>query len=1437
MKRTCSILLVLLLLAAPAAVRAQLTGSLQVTLSPPAAISLGAQWQVDGGAWQTSGMTLSNLSVGNHTVSFSPVGGWTTPSNEVVSVSANSTATATGLYTLAGFVSEGIDPLYLFTYGNDGAYPYAGLTQASDGYLYGTTWNGGTNGNGAIFKISTNGTFTPLYSFTNGIDGANPECVLFPASDGWLYGTASNPGISGRGTIFRISTNGAFKVLYSFTGGNDGGNPGAGLIQATDGFLYGTCLYGGNNGSGTVFRISTNGAFTPLYSFTNGIDGSIPDASLIQASDSFLYGVTGAGGTNGNGAVFQISTNGSLTPLYSFTGSIDGGYPYASLIQAGDGSLYGTTRYGGTNGDGTVFQITTNGSFTSVYSFTGGNDGAYPVAGLVQSGNGFLIGTASAGGVNGNGTVFMINTNGWHFAPLSLFTGGDDGADPNASLIQAANGNFYGTSTAGGFADNGTIFMLDPLQLAPREFAFTATAGGPIPSTNAVLINLGAASLNWSAANSPWLNFSPSNGALAPGASLPVTMSSTAAADGLPPGNYSLAPIFTNWSDGLAQSIQVNYNALLSPLVSFPGSDGADPYSPLIQAADGNLYGTTANGGNNNYGTVFRITPAGAATILYSFTGGNDGANPYAGLVQAGNGWLYGTTEYGGTNGDGAIFQISTNGSFTALYSFTGADDGGNPTAGLIQASDGNLYGTAAGGDFYGTVFRITTGGQFTLLYSFTGADDGAYPEAALFQAGDGWLYGTANQGGINGVGTIFRVSTNGVFDPLFSFNRTDGSSPAGALIQAPDGYLYGTASAGGSRNGDGSVFRISTNGVFSPIYLFTGGYDGSTPNAGLLLAKDGWLYGTATEGGNEGEGTVFRVGTNGSFTLLYSFTGGNDGANPRASLAQAGNGSLYGTASSGGNNGNGTVFQITTKGAFTPLHSFIGTVQIDPAGTLQMGGGNLYGTTEYGGAIGEGSVFQVTTNGALTTLYSFSYGSGANPETGAIQGSDGFLYGTTPNGGNYDNGTVFKLSTNSAFTSLFSFDYADGSAPEAALVQAANGWLYGTTYGGGTNGYGTVFEITTNGAFTSLYSFDYSDGDHPDAALVQAANGCLYGTTSSGGMYGEGTIFQVTTNGVFTSLYSFTGGEDGGYPEAALVQAANGDLYGTTPSGGIYGAGTVFQITTNGAFTSLYSFTGGEDGGYPEAALVQAANGDLYGTTPSGGINGFGAVFQITTGGTFTALYSFSGGEDGGEPGGGLVASPGGWLYGITQAGGANGNGDVFALPIPAVQAPLTIAFTAAPTNGVAPLPVSFTSANVDSAGNAIVSWNWSFGDGATSTEQNPSHTYTAAGTFYPALIATNIMGGMIAGSGPASITTILPAQPAIAGCSISGANLVFSGINGQSGGTYYVLMTTNVTFPLSQWKPVATNVLSVGGSFTITATNTVSPAFPHRFYILQEQ
>ena len=199
-----------------------------------------------------------------------------------------------------------------------------------------------------------------------------------------------------------------------FTNGANGGMPGpsAGLVQGSDGNFYGTAQYGGTNGGhGTVFKISTGGALTRLYSFTGGNDGAGPNG-VVQGSDGNFYGTTHFGGTNGLGTVFQISTNGALTSLYSFTGSDDGGNPSGGLVQGSDGNFYGTTGSGGANQVGTVFKISTNGALTSLYPFNGTDDGANPSGGLVQGSDGNFYGTTGSGGTNQVGTVFKISTNG-----------------------------------------------------------------------------------------------------------------------------------------------------------------------------------------------------------------------------------------------------------------------------------------------------------------------------------------------------------------------------------------------------------------------------------------------------------------------------------------------------------------------------------------------------------------------------------------------------------------------------------------------------------------------------------------------------------------------------------------------------------------------------------------------------------------------------------------------------------------------------------------------------------------------------------------------------------------------------------------------------------------------------------------------------------------
>jgi uncharacterized repeat protein (TIGR03803 family) len=380
------------------------------------------------------------------------------------------------------------------------------------------------------------------------------------------------------------------------------------------------------------------------------------------------------------------------------------------------------------------------------------------------------------------------------------------------------------------------------------------------------------------------------------------------------------------------------------------------------------------------------------------------------------------------------------------------------------------------------------------------------------------------------------------------------------------------------------------------------------------------------------------------TLTTLHSFKF-TDGANPEAGLVQATNGDLYGTTEGGTNNpstcdfalGCGTVFQITTSGALTPILYFICSPDCDfgnspEAGLVQGSDGNLYGTTYFADVVSYGAIFEITTGGTLITSWYFNgdFG-GLYPASGLVQDPmSGNLFGTTTASVGGGHGTVYSIAPSGGFnppiTTLQTFDGTDGSDPTAGLVQGNTSTtdldFYGTTSTGGAYGFGTVFEVSpVRYGLPTLHSFYGADGSSPEAGLVLASDGNLYGTTSSGGTYGYGTIFKISTSGIFTSLYSFEG-TDGSSPEAGLVQASDGNLYGTTGSGGANGLGSIFKISTSGNFTSLYSFCskGGSsctDGSDPVAALVQDTNGIFYGTTETGGTGsectgGCGTVFSL---------------------------------------------------------------------------------------------------------------------------------------------------------------------------------------------------------------------------------
>jgi uncharacterized repeat protein (TIGR03803 family) len=337
--------------------------------------------------------------------------------------------------------------------GTDGAEPYAGLVQGTDGNLYGTTQSGGAGSAGNVFNITTSGTLTSLYSFCKQVgctDGENPEAGLVQGTGGKFYGTTASGGANGDGTVFRITTGGTLKTLHSFNM-TDGANLYSGLVLGTNGKFYGTMQYGGANGDGTVFDITAGGTLTTLQSF-DGTDGDLPYAELVQGTNGKFYGTTYDGGANGKGTVFSITAGGTLKTLYSFAGGTDGANPRGALVQGIDGDFYGIAYFGGTYSVGTVFKVTPSGKEKTVHSF-GRTDGSGDIPALVQGTDGNFYGTSSSGGANGNyGTIFQVTPGGTLTRVYSFCSQPNctDGYHPEAPLIQDTDGMFYGTTQYGG---------------------------------------------------------------------------------------------------------------------------------------------------------------------------------------------------------------------------------------------------------------------------------------------------------------------------------------------------------------------------------------------------------------------------------------------------------------------------------------------------------------------------------------------------------------------------------------------------------------------------------------------------------------------------------------------------------------------------------------------------------------------------------------------------------------------------------------------------------------------------------------------------------------------------------------------------------------------------------------------------------------------------
>jgi uncharacterized repeat protein (TIGR03803 family) len=701
---------------------------------------------------------------------------------------------------------------------SSGAFPGSSLVKTESGDFLGTAPVAGSSAFGTIYKITAAGQFSVLKNliFPGGIYPAGP---LVKGTDGKFYGVTNSGGTAGRGTVYRFTEPGTLEKLAQFPVGR-GVFPQGRLAQGTDGSVFGVATAVAIDGSplpGIVFKLTPAKVLSDVASFQGEV-GKIANlaandpyvaSGLIKGPDGNFYGVSSVGGSQNAGTAFRVTPTGTLTLLATFGGA-NPGRPVGALLAGQDGNLYGTTTEGGTNSKGTVYQLTTAGALTVVASFDGTN-GTAPFSELIQDGSGVFYGTTRSGGMNNAGTVFKMTLAGvvgtiTKIADLDT----TNGSSPVAGLAFGNSQSLLGVAQVGGANGSGT--------------AFSVSSGGAVTK----LTDFGSPS---------GLNFNAGLTAGPDGAMYGSTLSGGALASG------TFCKVTTPASPTLPD---------LSNVLDY--TTGRPSATQFILADDQKFYGAFYTSQANPKGGILRFDTTGVPTVLATFTG-PDGNSPN-GVTQASDGAFYGTTALGGANNMGVVFRYTSANGIEKLFDFD-ANSGANPGSLLVEGPDGALYGTAAiGGPLnHGTVFRITTDGEFKKLVNFKGTT-GAIPAGGLVVGVDGFLYGATSSGGPTNLGVIYKVTTSGTFTVLAMPNALGGAFINGQLVNGPHGDLYGLANAGGGAGKYGTVFKVTRKGTISVLKTFAGGSDGAYPTSSLAVGPDGNLYGTTIN-------TVFRLKTN----------------------------------------------------------------------------------------------------------------------------------------------------------------------------------------------------------------------------------------------------------------------------------------------------------------------------------------------------------------------------------------------------------------------------------------------------------------------------------------------------------------------------------------------------------------------------------------------
>lgn len=677
----------------------------------------------------------------------------------------------------------------LFKY--DGSLPYGSPIEASNGKIYGLTMIGGSYG--VLFEYDP---FTKIYlvkvNFNGEEKGSTPRGSLIQASNGKLYGHTNNGGVYNKGVLFEYDIfEDIFTKLVDFDGANTGSSPNGSVFQAINGKLYGFAKEGGINDLGTLFEyeLSSN-IFTKLIDFDGINNGSHPHSSLIQTTNEKLYGLTPGGGIHDKGVLFEFNlTTNTINKLFDFGGTNQGSYPMGDLCKSIEGKLYGLTPYGGESNNGTLFEFDIlDNTVTKLLDFDDDN-GSRPYGSLIQIENEKFYGLTVEGGGTDQGVIFEFDASSNQLTKKIDFEGIENGGRPEGSLIQTMQGTLYGLTNVGGIEGRGTLFEYD-----------------------------------------------------------------------------------------------VSTNIITNRIEFFGSEKGRYPIGSLTQASNGKFYGLTVDGGTFNNGVLFEYNPVTKVYLKKIDFNSTNGSKPSGRLLQGNNGKLYGLTKNGGLHDSGVLFEYDyiTN-TLSKKYDFeeNGAY-GSIPQGTLIQASNGKIYGSTYYGGIYnkGTIFEYEIlSNMFTKKIDFDGINMGCNPSDGLIETSNGKLYGLTKIGGEHNAGVLYEYDpmTNILLKKIDFENSIIGSKPMGRLVQAEDGNLYGVTYEGGLSN-NGILFKFNpVTNIITKKVDFYGIDKGHLPNGCLIKASNGKLYGLTHAGGLHDKGIMYEYDvTDNTFVKKIDFNGNN---------------------------------------------------------------------------------------------------------------------------------------------------------------------------------------------------------------------------------------------------------------------------------------------------------------------------------------------------------------------------------------------------------------------------------------------------------------------------------------------------------------------------------------------------------------------------------